>query len=78
VRIVTRCEKNLQDNKVLQYLKKIVWEFKDTIPVVVALRSPFLLENHWAEIKLLAKSEFDVTDDHFTLQKLLALNVAQH
>lgn len=42
VRIVMRCEKNLQDNKVVQYLKKIVWEFKDTIPVVVALRSPFL------------------------------------
>ena len=39
VRIVMRCEKNLQDNKVTQYLKKIVWEFKDTIPVVVALRS---------------------------------------
>lgn len=39
VRIVQRCEKNLQENKVIQYLKKIVWEFKDTIPVVTALRS---------------------------------------
>ena len=60
----------------LQYLKKIVWEFKDTIPVVVALRSPYLLENHWGEIKLLVKSEFDVNDDTFTLYKLLNLNVA--
>lgn len=37
-----RCEKNLNENKVIQYLKKIVWEFKDTIPVVSALRSPYL------------------------------------
>lgn len=73
-----RCEKNLQDNKVLHYLKRMVWEFKDTIPVVVALRSQYLHAEHWSEIKQLVKADFDVVDNAFTLQKLLGLNVAQH
>ena len=76
MRIVSRCEKNLNDNKVVQYLKKIVWEFKDTIPVVTALRSQYLTPIHWAEIKALVRTEFDVNNNEFTLNKLLDMNVA--
>ncbi|CAK95203.1 unnamed protein product (macronuclear) [Paramecium tetraurelia] len=78
VRIVQRCEKNLQENRVIAYLKKIVWEFKDTIPVVTALRSQYLQQTHWQEIKQLVRQEFDVNDQQFTLNTLLDLNVAQH
>lgn len=66
VRTVTRCEKNLPENKVISYLKKIVWEFKDSIPVVVALRSPYLLADHWTEIKAVVKGEFKLDDENFT------------
>ena len=58
VRIVNKCEKNLPENKVIVYLKKIVWEFKDTIPVVNALRSPYLMPEHWQEIKQFVKGDF--------------------
>ncbi|CAD8108771.1 unnamed protein product [Paramecium sonneborni] len=78
VRIVQRCEKNLQENRVITYLKKIVWEFKDTIPVVTALRSQYLQQTHWQEIKQLVRQEFDINDQQFTLNKLLDMNVAQH
>ena len=75
VRIVNRCEKNLPDNKVIGFLKKIVWELKDTIPVVVALRSPYLTQDHWNEIKHVVKGDFKLEDDSFTLQKLIGMNV---
>jgi dynein heavy chain len=45
----------------------MVWEFKDTIPVVVALRSQYLQPEHWIEIKALVKADFDVTDSNFSL-----------
>jgi dynein heavy chain len=38
-------------NSVLDKLKKLVFEFKDTIPVVVALRNPALTVHHWQQIK---------------------------
>ena len=38
-------------NPVLEKLKKLVFEFKDTIPVVVALRNPSLTEDHWNLLK---------------------------
>lgn len=49
----------------------MVWEFKDTIPVVKALSSDYLQPEHWAEIKLLVKSDLNIQDPNFTLEKLL-------
>ena len=34
-------------NPVLDLLKMLVFEFKDTIPVVTALRNKALTETHW-------------------------------
>ncbi len=39
-------------NLVLDKLKTLVFTFKDTIPVVVALRNPALTPSHWNTIKL--------------------------
>ena len=39
-------------NTVLDKLKMLVFEFKDTIPVVVALRNTALTNIHWAVIKM--------------------------
>lgn len=67
---MNRCERGLQDNEVLKHLKKLVWDFKETLPVVVALRSQYLNEEHWTEIKDIIKSNFDINDENFTLYSL--------
>lgn len=51
----------------------MVWKYKDTMPVVTALRSEYLTEDHWRDIKTILKSEFSIEDADFTLKKLLAL-----
>jgi dynein heavy chain, axonemal len=50
-KIINKCIKNMPPNSVLDKLKKLVFEFKDTIPVVVALRNPALTVHHWQQIK---------------------------
>jgi dynein heavy chain len=56
----------------------MVWEFRDTVPVVKALSSDYLQNEHWMEIKSLVKADFNVGEPAFTLEKLLALNVANY
>lgn len=75
IRIVNRCRKNLPENKVIDHLQAMVWKYKDTMPVVTALRSEYLSEEHWRDIKMIIKSEFSIIDSEFTLKKLLALGV---
>ena len=49
-KIVTRCSKNMPSNPVLEELKSFIYEFKETMPVVVALRNKDLQELHWKEM----------------------------
>lgn len=79
-RTVQKCRKNLPDNKVLSQLAEPVIAFRNTMPVVTALRSPFLTEEHCQEIKAILKTEIDLlqVDDSFTLQKLLELRVGDY
>ena len=44
---------------------------------MVALRNDNLKEHHWAEIKNLIQSDFDITEDGFTLNSLIELNAVQ-
>ncbi|KAL4470156.1 hypothetical protein ABPG72_009081 [Tetrahymena utriculariae] len=78
IRIVNRCKKNLPENKVIDHLMNMVWKYKDTMPVVTALRSEYLTEDHWRDIKAILKSDFSIEDADFTLKKLLALQVDKH
>ena len=61
-------------NPVLDKLKILVLEFKETIPVVVALRNPALTLSHWTVIKeeIIGK-DFDIMDDLFTLKIFIDL-----
>jgi dynein heavy chain, axonemal len=55
-------------NPVLDKLKTLVFEFKDTIPVVVALRNKALRDYHWKHIKEdIIGEDFDIEQDDFTL-----------
>lgn len=50
-KIMNRCDKRLPPNAVLNELKKLVIEFKNAMPVVLALRNKHLQPYHWVEIK---------------------------
>jgi len=76
---VNRCDKNLPDSQVIKDLKRVVYDFRDTMPIVTALRSEYLKTDHWDEIKNnILKQDFDINDDEFTLSKLISMNVAEH
>lgn len=77
-KIIYRCEKNLPDNPVVHDLKKAVYTFRDSMPIVTALRSQYLGEEHWEEIKQLVKVDFDIKNDEFTMQSLVDNNFAKY
>lgn len=67
VKIIARCTKNLPANPVLEELRSLVFEFRDTMPVVMALRNKNLRPHHWVEIKECIGKPFDIDDEAFTL-----------
>lgn len=79
IQAIGKCVKNMPPNPVLDKIKTLVYEFKDTIPVVVAMRNPALTQVHWSQIKDdVIGQDFDIYDDEFTLQSLIDLDVQQH
>ena len=48
-KIVIRCKSHFgADKPAVQWLSKIVYEFRETMPIVSALRNPQLKDRHWA------------------------------
>ena len=74
-KVVTRSENGLADNPVTRELKQLVYKFRETMPVVIAMRSP-LEPSHWQQIKIIIGKDFEITDE-FTLEHLMALNVVE-
>lgn len=71
---VQKCQKRLQQNPVLTELATMVSEFKNTMPIVLALRNKHLEEYHWDDIKKVIGREF-IINDEFTLKNLLDMDV---
>ena len=44
---VLQCERNLPQSSALRYFKQIVWDFKETMPIVEALDNPNLESLHF-------------------------------
>ena len=74
--IIKKSQKKLPPNPILDELRDIVYDFKDTMPVVIALRNKYLKEHHWKEIKEKIGQDFEI-DDSFTLNDLMAMNVVK-
>ena len=72
-KIVGRCESSLPPSTTLRELKSLVYVFKDTMPVVEAMRAP-LDESHWRKIKMIIGKDFEITPE-FTLGDLMKMNV---
>lgn len=73
------CERNLPpESTAVQRLKRLVFDFKETMPIVVALGNKHLKEVHWAEIKAVSGTEnFPLEAKQFTLGELVDLGVAR-
>lgn len=56
-KIVSRLEKNLEDNPIQRNLKEMVETFRGAMPIVTALRRPELKQQHWTEINDLIGAE---------------------
>lgn len=76
-KIVKRLEGALEANPIQEKLKELVEQFEQAMPIVVALRNPDLKDNHWQDIREMIGQELDVTEEGFTLQSLIDLNVVQ-
>lgn len=78
-KIVLQCERNLPSgSSAVQHLKKLVFEFKETMPIVEALGNKYLQEIHWNEIKeKLEIGDFPLEEKQFSLGELVDLNVAE-
>ena len=73
-KIVSKLERGLIPNKVVPKLKDRVMEYKDTLPVIQALRNPSMKETHWAKVQSEVGHEM-VRDENFTLGVLLDFQV---
>jgi dynein heavy chain len=49
-KVLNKC-KALPANPILDELRELVFSFKDTMPVVLALRNQYLKNYHWDQIK---------------------------
>ena len=77
-KVALRCEnRGLKESSAVQTLKKEVIKFKETMPVVEALSNSKLREVHWVEIKQTIGTELPLENKDFTLETLIALNVAE-
>ncbi|OMJ74343.1 hypothetical protein SteCoe_26764 [Stentor coeruleus] len=72
-KIVSRCENSLPSSSALRELKNMVFTFRETMPVVEAMRTP-LEEAHWRRIKEIIGKDFEISSD-FTLGDLMKMNV---
>lgn len=57
----------------------MVFQFKETMPIVVALGNKYLEKVHWDEIYiLLGEPDINLEDREFNLGQLINLNVANY
>eukprot|EP00929_Paragymnodinium_shiwhaense_P066427 TRINITY_DN33321_c0_g4_i1.p1 TRINITY_DN33321_c0_g4~~TRINITY_DN33321_c0_g4_i1.p1 ORF type:complete len:3770 (+),score=1255.81 TRINITY_DN33321_c0_g4_i1:195-11312(+) len=77
-KVAVQSSKAMPENEVANIWGTAVTQFKNTLPVVVALRNKALKGRHWELITNLIGQELDLEDDEFTLGKLLEMGVDQH
>lgn len=61
--VVKSCQKALIPNQVLDQLKTRVYEYRDTMPVVEALKNTNLVDHHWTEINRIIGKILIINDD---------------
>ncbi|XP_031643456.1 dynein heavy chain 6, axonemal [Oncorhynchus kisutch] len=69
-------EKGLPENNIVPILKQKVMDFKLCLPIVLALRNPYLRQRHWEDIQSYI-GQFFTKEDNFTLGNLLDIKILQ-
>ncbi|XP_059839458.1 dynein axonemal heavy chain 6-like [Hypanus sabinus] len=69
-------EKGLPPNDSVPLLKQAVFDFKEMLPIIVALRNPWLESQHWDTIEYTVGRS--IKDKHLTLENFMKLRVFQH
>ncbi|KAG2467637.1 DYH6 protein, partial [Polypterus senegalus] len=70
-------EKGLPENDIVPNLKQGLLDFKLCLPIIVALRNPYLRTRHWDSIQYIIGRAIN-KDERFTLGNLLDLKVLQY
>lgn len=72
-------ERQIPDNKAIPIFKRNLYIFKDAIPVISALRCPYLEENDFIKIQSLLKTNINFKgDEELTLGEFLKLPFQEH
>lgn len=74
-----QCERNLPaGSTAVARLKQLVFDFRETMPIVEALGNQNLQKEHWFEIKKVIQvpDDFPLEERTFTLGQLINFNVA--
>eukprot|EP00919_Chromeraceae_sp_WS-2016_P013564 GHVR01031967.1.p1 GENE.GHVR01031967.1~~GHVR01031967.1.p1 ORF type:complete len:545 (+),score=120.84 GHVR01031967.1:122-1756(+) len=74
-KLCVQSEKAMPGNPAVDKLKLQVSKFRNTLPVVQALRNQALQPRHWERVYELIGSELDIDDPEFTLGSLLGMGV---
>ncbi|XP_072106568.1 dynein axonemal heavy chain 6-like, partial [Mobula birostris] len=69
-------EKGLPPNDSVPLLKQAVFDFKEMLPIIMALRNPWLESQHWDTIEYTVGRS--IKDKHLTLENFMKLRVFQH
>lgn len=79
-KIVIRCERGLPDNSsAVKYLRQKVFEFKETMPIVIALGNKNLRPYHWKQIKEdILKVDIDMEGGGFSLGTLIEIKAIKY
>jgi dynein heavy chain len=77
-KIAVKSQKAMEGNEVPIIWGAAVLQFKNTLPVVVALRNKALKERHWAMITEMIGQELNLEAEDFTLGALLEMGVDKH
>ena len=58
-KIVNQCQRNLpQGSTAVEKLRKLVYDFRETMPIVEALGNKNLKPEHWEELKQILNTDF--------------------
>ena len=78
-KIALQCERNLPEGSTaVARLKQLVFDFRETMPIVEALGNRHLRVEHWQEIKALLRTDYPLEERSFSLGELIAFNVAAY
>ncbi|XP_060048420.1 dynein axonemal heavy chain 14 isoform X2 [Erinaceus europaeus] len=75
--IIFVLEKGLPKNDMVKYLKQSVLDFKQELPIIIALGNPCLKPRHWETLKKIIGQSVSL-DKNCTVENLVALKMFQY